>query len=170
ARLRAPRTRRRRRAGRPGAHHRPGRRAPGAAGPVRGGARPREARPLQRRAERLSPPAVLPQVSRRSARFDAPTASARGQRPPPPTGAAATAGHRLESVALRQASMDRGMYRPLTTEGSAGEALRSHFDTVRGVRAWMNSRVRGQPLLVDRLLIGLVADGHLLVEGAPGLA
>ncbi len=62
------------------------------------------------------------------------------------------------------------MYRPLTTEGSAGDALRSHFDTVRGVRAWMNSRVRGQPLLVDRLLIGLVADGHLLVEGAPGLA
>ncbi|MCZ7598075.1 MAG: AAA family ATPase [Gammaproteobacteria bacterium] len=62
------------------------------------------------------------------------------------------------------------MYRPLTTEGSAGDALRSHFDTVRDVRAWMNSRVRGQPLLVERLLIGLVADGHLLVEGAPGLA
>ncbi len=28
----------------------------------------------------------------------------------------------------------------------------------------------GQPALVDRLLIALLADGHLLVEGAPGLA
>lgn len=28
----------------------------------------------------------------------------------------------------------------------------------------------GQPELVDRLLIALLADGHLLVEGAPGLA
>src|SRR5688500_3949776 len=30
--------------------------------------------------------------------------------------------------------------------------------------------VVGQPALVDRLLIALLADGHLLVEGAPGLA
>ncbi|TXI77563.1 MAG: AAA family ATPase, partial [Dokdonella sp.] len=28
----------------------------------------------------------------------------------------------------------------------------------------------GQQALVDRLLIALLADGHLLVEGAPGLA
>lgn len=28
----------------------------------------------------------------------------------------------------------------------------------------------GQDKLVDRLLLGLIADGHLLVEGAPGLA
>ena len=30
--------------------------------------------------------------------------------------------------------------------------------------------VVGQPVLVERLLIALLADGHLLVEGAPGLA
>jgi MoxR-like ATPase len=30
--------------------------------------------------------------------------------------------------------------------------------------------ILGQPVLVDRLLIALLADGHLLVEGAPGLA
>ena len=30
--------------------------------------------------------------------------------------------------------------------------------------------VVGQPALVERLLIALLADGHLLVEGAPGLA
>ncbi|MCA9489834.1 MAG: AAA family ATPase, partial [Myxococcales bacterium] len=28
----------------------------------------------------------------------------------------------------------------------------------------------GQRYLVDRLLIGLLADGHVLVEGVPGLA
>jgi MoxR-like ATPase len=34
----------------------------------------------------------------------------------------------------------------------------------------MNTRILGQPELVERLLIALLADGHLLVEGAPGLA
>lgn len=34
----------------------------------------------------------------------------------------------------------------------------------------LNSRILGQELLVSRLLIALLADGHLLVEGAPGLA
>lgn len=35
---------------------------------------------------------------------------------------------------------------------------------------YLNSRVLGQAGLVSRLLIALLADGHLLVEGAPGLA
>jgi MoxR-like ATPase len=34
----------------------------------------------------------------------------------------------------------------------------------------LNSRILGQSGLVSRLLIALLADGHLLVEGAPGLA
>lgn len=34
----------------------------------------------------------------------------------------------------------------------------------------LNNRIIGQTSLVDRLLIALLADGHLLVEGAPGLA
>lgn len=34
----------------------------------------------------------------------------------------------------------------------------------------LNQRIIGQTALVDRLLIALLADGHLLVEGAPGLA
>lgn len=34
----------------------------------------------------------------------------------------------------------------------------------------LNSRILGQKGLVSRLLIALLADGHLLVEGAPGLA
>ncbi len=35
---------------------------------------------------------------------------------------------------------------------------------------YLNSRILGQSGLVSRLLIALLADGHLLVEGAPGLA
>jgi MoxR-like ATPase len=34
----------------------------------------------------------------------------------------------------------------------------------------LSQQVIGQPQLVERLLIALLADGHLLVEGAPGLA
>ena len=34
----------------------------------------------------------------------------------------------------------------------------------------LNGQVLGQPDLIERLLISLLADGHLLVEGAPGLA
>jgi MoxR-like ATPase len=38
------------------------------------------------------------------------------------------------------------------------------------LRTELQSCVVGQPALVERLLIALLADGHLLVEGAPGLA
>ena len=38
------------------------------------------------------------------------------------------------------------------------------------LRNWLESKIVGQPALVERLVIALLADGHLLVEGAPGLA
>ncbi|MBP3974268.1 AAA family ATPase [Pseudoxanthomonas spadix] len=38
------------------------------------------------------------------------------------------------------------------------------------LRASLSQTIVGQQALVDRLLIALLADGHLLVEGAPGLA
>ncbi len=38
------------------------------------------------------------------------------------------------------------------------------------LKAALSLQVIGQPQLVERLLIALLADGHLLVEGAPGLA
>ena len=34
----------------------------------------------------------------------------------------------------------------------------------------ISQQIIGQEVLIDRLLIALLADGHLLVEGAPGLA
>lgn len=38
------------------------------------------------------------------------------------------------------------------------------------LRNWLEGQIVGQEKLVERLLIVLLADGHLLVEGAPGLA
>lgn len=38
------------------------------------------------------------------------------------------------------------------------------------LQEWLNSQIIGQQALTQRLLIALLADGHLLVEGAPGLA
>lgn len=38
------------------------------------------------------------------------------------------------------------------------------------LNSYINTRIIGQEVLVERMLIALLADGHLLVEGAPGLA
>lgn len=38
------------------------------------------------------------------------------------------------------------------------------------LRQWLGRQIIGQETLIERLLIALLADGHLLVEGAPGLA
>ncbi len=41
---------------------------------------------------------------------------------------------------------------------------------IMALEKWLSSKIIGQEKLVNRLLIALLADGHLLVEGAPGLA
>jgi MoxR-like ATPase len=41
---------------------------------------------------------------------------------------------------------------------------------IRTLETWLSGQIIGQAHLVERLLIALLADGHLLVEGAPGLA
>lgn len=46
----------------------------------------------------------------------------------------------------------------------------SQQHTIQKLRDYISQHIIGQSVLVDRLLIALLADGHLLVEGAPGLA
>ncbi len=41
---------------------------------------------------------------------------------------------------------------------------------LRVLETWLSQQIIGQSHLVQRLIIALLADGHLLVEGAPGLA
>ncbi|HEY9238563.1 MAG TPA: MoxR family ATPase [Burkholderiaceae bacterium] len=45
-----------------------------------------------------------------------------------------------------------------------------HRDALIALRQYLSTQILGQEKLVERLLIALLADGHLLVEGAPGLA
>ena len=52
-------------------------------------------------------------------------------------------------------------------EATTGCALTAAF---LALRSELSRCIIGQAALVDRLLIALLADGHLLVEGAPGLA
>ena len=48
-----------------------------------------------------------------------------------------------------------------------GSTVQAAFERLRGE---LDDRIIGQQQLVEHLLIALLADGHLLVEGAPGLA
>lgn len=45
-----------------------------------------------------------------------------------------------------------------------------HRAELLALRKFLASQILGQEKLIDRLLIALLADGHILVEGAPGLA
>ncbi len=45
-----------------------------------------------------------------------------------------------------------------------------HREQITNLEHWLREQIIGQEQLVERLLIALLADGHLLVEGAPGLA
>ena len=46
----------------------------------------------------------------------------------------------------------------------------SNKSEILRLRSFISRHIIGQQTLVDRLLLALLADGHLLVEGAPGLA
>ena len=44
------------------------------------------------------------------------------------------------------------------------------IESITALRAHVAHHIIGQELLIERLLIALLCDGHLLVDGAPGLA
>ncbi len=50
------------------------------------------------------------------------------------------------------------------------DAVRLHGGWVQRLRDAIGQAVVGQETLVDRLLVALLADGHVLLEGVPGLA
>jgi MoxR-like ATPase len=50
------------------------------------------------------------------------------------------------------------------------DRIQVHLPIVERVREQVARRVVGQRQMVDRLLIGLLCDGHVLLEGVPGLA
>ncbi len=49
-------------------------------------------------------------------------------------------------------------------------SIHDTIEVITTLKNWLGEHIIGQEKLIDRLLIALLADGHLLVEGAPGLA
>ena len=43
-------------------------------------------------------------------------------------------------------------------------------DKVQAVREYLSSQILGQLDLIDGLMLALLSDGHILVEGPPGIA
>ncbi|MEM7198860.1 MAG: AAA family ATPase [Planctomycetota bacterium] len=56
------------------------------------------------------------------------------------------------------------------TPAAAAQAIEEQSAFLRDVRREVGAVVVGQEALLDGLLIGLLADGHVLLEGLPGLA
>jgi len=50
------------------------------------------------------------------------------------------------------------------------ESSTSHHQRFAALRRHIQQRIIGQGRLIERLIIGIIADGHLLIEGLPGLA
>ena len=50
------------------------------------------------------------------------------------------------------------------------ERIERHSSFVRNLVTGMNQQIIGQKHLIESLLIGLLSDGHVLLEGVPGLA
>ena len=59
---------------------------------------------------------------------------------------------------------------PAEVSQNSPPSTSSHHSALQDLQAWMNQQIIGQTALVERLIIALLADGHLLVEGPPGLA
>ncbi len=51
-----------------------------------------------------------------------------------------------------------------------GSSMHSSKSNILAVNQWLSGRIIGQESLLQRLLMSLICGGHLLVEGAPGLA
>lgn len=51
-----------------------------------------------------------------------------------------------------------------------GEKIEQSSAFIEDIYAELNKVIVGQRYMIDRLLVGLLADGHVLLEGVPGLA
>src|SRR5262245_31519945 len=58
----------------------------------------------------------------------------------------------------------------MTTIRELNEAVEREALFLQDLVAEVNKIIVGQEKLIERLLIGLLADGHILLEGVPGLA
>ena len=45
-----------------------------------------------------------------------------------------------------------------------------NYQLLANLENWLGQQIVGQQDLIHKLILALLANGHLLVEGAPGLA
>ena len=43
------------------------------------------------------------------------------------------------------------------------------YTQVSAIQNWLESRILGQAQLIQKMLIAVLSNGHILVEGSPGL-
>ena len=67
---------------------------------------------------------------------------------------------------LRYDAFDERLWLAIPT----GTDPMEHREALVALRQFLSSQILGQEKLVERMLVALLADGHMLVEGAPGLA
>src|SRR5437016_488079 len=96
----------------------------------------------------------------------APSAGSRSSRLTLGGPAARLAGFRVEDRAVPLASRKEGM----TVDPASARRIERAGETLSRVRDEVARAVVGQKAMVDRLLIGLLTGGHVLLEGVPGLA
>ncbi len=72
--------------------------------------------------------------------------------------------HHRPLEAQRPLDTQRPLDLPRSLDAPAGR------QSIDGLRTYLNSEIVGQAAFIDRLLIALLSDGHVLLEGAPGLA
>ncbi|MCB9891747.1 MAG: AAA family ATPase, partial [Planctomycetes bacterium] len=88
----------------------------------------------------------------------------------PPSARETFPGRPSDSKSLGSLGKQTGS-RPRVTDVAATEdRIREESAFLRDVIRSVESVIVGQKPLIDGLLIGLLADGHVLLEGVPGLA
>jgi len=55
-------------------------------------------------------------------------------------------------------------------EKNSSKSQSNTLKTFKELQRYLNTQILGQPALVESLLVALLAEGHLLIEGPPGLA
>lgn len=72
-------------------------------------------------------------------------------------------------ASARDRRLVAGLNRRLSDGEHESHSMTAH-DDILALGKRINQSIIGQEAMVERLLLGLLADGHLLVEGLPGLA
>ena len=57
-----------------------------------------------------------------------------------------------------------------STVTNSNKSQSSNLKIFKELQRYLNTQILGQPSLVESLLVALLAEGHLLIEGPPGLA